>query len=310
MREESHGYGKLSDWVLLVTDYSNTLRVYYMDIISEVAELPKYGDLYVEEPSRRDGWSTFFGTKGEQISEGLSTLSRGACYGVDTTGMNGVRSGDTYRYCYQNFGVGPELPPLGGQALASYNHIKGERVVYYMPRINFLGKDTFSFHTLNGVDKSLMKGTVKVNVRNCRLAFSATKRRVQSRQHMLCSCSRTDRQYSGDPITCPLSLASVCSDLMESEIFYSLCGLCGRNSSSLASFSAECKEEINRATVLLQERRMCGGLEPLADCQTELTSEPARESFVFSGSPNTMDRITPLSNANDGQGFMWSAWLA
>ena len=70
----------------------------------------------------------------------------GPCYGVDTTGLNGVeRTGPAeYRYCQNNYGVGTVLGRMRTSGdIANTNFMRRERVVYYKPNPGYLGIDTF-----------------------------------------------------------------------------------------------------------------------------------------------------------------------
>jgi hypothetical protein len=303
--EQSHGRGALADWLLLITDYANNLRVYYMDITASVDVLPKYGYLHVEEKQQSPSpWSTIFsGRKAvEPLAAGLDYNLVGACSGVDTTGLQGVRSGEPYRYCYQNFGVGPALPPKS-RTRSAFNFVENQRIVYYRPRENFLGSDSFSYRILSGVNVSSTAGTVRVNVRNCRDP-SAKDKSPQIIQP-LCDCRRGDwRSPLGHPEECASAVLRVCSDLSIRWVFARLCNLCS------VPFSADCRTELDRSGALLEARGMCDASPRLLDCQMESFALPARESSISGGLTRPTDLLTPLDNANEGQGFMWSPHLA
>lgn len=106
---ESHGVGKLSEWVLLITDQANFMHAYYMDLTATIVSMPKYGELYKETPSPSSRWAQFYGSIGQALQQpltGRSTYEGGAlvyddiemkrtysqrrriapCYGVDVTG--------------------------------------------------------------------------------------------------------------------------------------------------------------------------------------------------------------------------------
>lgn len=69
------------------------------------------------------------------------------------------------------------------------------QAVYYRPKINYLGPDTFSYEIMVGVRPSEKQGTVSVNVRNCRSRSS----RYQDADP-LCGCLPTGRLPFGDSI--------------------------------------------------------------------------------------------------------------
>lgn len=64
---------------------------------------------------------------------------------------------------------------------------------------------------------------------------------------------------------------------------------------------------------LLKHRGMCAppdSPERLPDCQTETFGVPAREAYLAGKHNPPVEEMAPLSNANDGAGFMWTAHLA
>lgn len=69
------------------------------------------------------------------------------------------------------------------------------QAVYYRPKLNYLGPDTFSYEIMVGVRPSEKQGTVSVNVRNCRSRSS----RYQDADP-LCGCLPTGRLPFGDSI--------------------------------------------------------------------------------------------------------------
>lgn len=107
---------------------------------------------------------------------------------------------------------------------------------------------------------------------------------------------------------------STCRSRPRASVFASLCQAC-----VLApphdSPTADCRSETDRALTYLRRRGMCapaGSDERLPDCQTESFGLPAREAYVASGpaEPGPTEEVVPLSNANDGIGFMWTPYLA
>jgi len=289
------GSGSIGDWVLIITDYANLLRLVYMDVTGTLIDLPKYGDLYSETVTAVEGWELFFGEPAAtKVAVGASNRVLGSCAGTDPNGP--------YRTCYYNFGVAPSLSPPGSSDRAVFTFLDRERIIYYRPKLNFLGVDTFTYRISTGVTPSQSKGQVTVHVRNCRGMTSPVGQPARG----LCACVRTDHAYFGSP-SCPEAITTICADADLSMVFQGLCATC-----MFSMFSVECVSEVHRATVLMTERGMCETTSSTdRDCRTERFSLPPRESFTTGESPVAMWKIMPLKKgANLGRGFMYTPPLA
>jgi len=176
---ERNGFGKLSEWVLLVTDQSNFVSAYYMDLSATVVSLPKYGTLFVEESSPSGRWSQFYGSRGDTVQQAnpgetfakLNLPNRregtrafisnavetnwgrrrrvGPCYGTDTTGLNGVErtgpdspSSTNYRYCrYAGVGAGGSSRNYGVGTVLGRMWTSGE-----IANTNFLRRERIVYY--------------------------------------------------------------------------------------------------------------------------------------------------------------------
>jgi hypothetical protein len=311
--KEWHGLGRLSDWVLLITDQSNLLHAYYMDITATVTTHPKYGDLYVEQPSPSvRTWSQFYGSIGDPLEteyphNGLygsysptavkenwgNWRETGPSYGVDTTGLEGVEKTQLYRDHHRNYNVAPVWGRFRQDGNdARRNYLRDERIVYYIPKQGFQGLDHFSFNINYGVSTSDARGEVYVRVLNCRPYYRDIAKESYTSPHALCDCQTTDEEMFGDPLTCEPAVLQAC---MESpSLFIPMCVACASDDSGQVDFSAECRTQINRATSLLTERGMCDALEaPVCDVESYYPESP--EAWIIRHTPKRPNQLNRLS---------------
>jgi hypothetical protein len=309
--KEWNGLGRLSDWVLLITDQSNLLHAYYMDITATVTTHPKYGDLFVETPSpSARTWSQFYGSMGEHLEKpyvhnGLygsysptaveenwgRWRETGPSYGVDTTGLEGVQKTQLYRDHHGNYNVAPVWGRFrrDGDA-ANRNYLRGERIVYYKPKEGFLGLDHFTFKINYGLHTSA-RGEVFVRVQNCRPYYRDIAAESYGTPHSLCECQTTDDELFGSP-SCEPAVVETCAQ--SRSLFIPMCVACATNDAGGADFTAECRTQINRATSLLTERGMCSTLGlPVCDAETYNPFSP--EAFIIKNTPKRVNQLNRLS---------------
>jgi hypothetical protein len=289
----SGAMGTISDWVLIITDLSGVVHTYYQDVQAEVLSLPKFGELYLTEGS---AWSPY-GDWREAFEVGVSSRlhakpygerSLGLCLGVDTTGYNGVRSPiDHYRYCVDNFGVGPSLNSQTLGATPARFLLRGERVVVYRPFKNYLGPDYFTFHIFDGLalQNHVVEGglqgalnEVTMHVRQCRMFQRALDKGTVVPLHPLCACNQTESAMIDVSAggTCQPIIDSMCSDNRTRYTFLNMCQACdGRRSGTM-----DCIAETIRAVMLVTQRGFCSG-KPAMDCSQETLTLPGREANNF-----------------------------
>ena len=324
--------GTISDWVLLVTDLAGVLRVYYQDLFAQITALPKYGALYMTVPgtaSEYGDWRDFFEFEvSGQITARQDTLRKlGVCYGVDTTGMNGVNSPiNDYRYCPNNYGVPPTIGSKVGGDLPSPNYIRGERIVVYQPRQNYLGPDFFTYVVYDGlqiqthVDNAIQGTTneVEVNVRFCRQVASASRSTILP----LCACEQSEQAIVSNKIACLTARYDLCSSSTMKTSFQNMCMTCAYldtlvpNKTSNSTWnqvhiSGDCQSEIVRGVGFLVSRGMCS-LNSTVDCSSETLTKDGTERVNFLTlrpyiSPGS---FTSLGNSYGGYGFFNSPVLA
>jgi len=286
--EEMNGRGTFNDFVLVITDQTNTINRYYMETQALVKTLPKYGQLLVKEfddVDEGDWWT--FGDADKMTSEiGLEAVTGmernlGACYGVDTTGLNGVKNVGNHRHCPLNFGVGNLLNTQKEGAESKKRYLGKERVVYYKPNEDFEGVDHFTFSSLIGQQEG-DEVEVRINVRNCRRFFSDAKIGNFESTPSLCGCKRSEVDLFGSETLCPAEVRGVCGGV-EGERYTNMCVLCKGTDFSI--YTAECKIEIDRAVSMLESKGRCnGGGVPhggVPDCSGESVSSSAREPFIL-----------------------------
>lgn len=211
----------------------------------------------------------------------------GICLGVDTTGYNGIRSPiDHYRYCEDNFGVGPNLNSriLGDTALRA--SIQKELMVVYRPNFGYLGPDFFTFKVMNGlalqshISAGGVQGSeneVTMHVRNCRRFRSQLDFGTTPTKHPLCACNQTETAIidaSGTPACNPVR-ETLCSN-QSSETHYTFLNMCLACEGDRAN-SYTCMAETIRAVMLVVDRGFCSG-RPTMDCSQEILTQPGREA--------------------------------
>lgn len=309
-------YGTISDWVLVVTDYAGIVKVYYQDIRAEITSLPKYGKLLSTTSYTSNGygeWSEIMQLKELNEIQTSPELSRylSPCYGVDTTGLNGVRSGiNTYRYCSDNYGVGNVLNNRrDGDYPIPSQFIRNERVVFYVPNSKYLGPDYFTYRIYDeqSIQKNILnkiENEVTIHVRNCR---DNQNDKINNYLHPLCSCSSNSNYLIENYVDCHKNIQLVCSDTLTSDVFSNLCEVCetwyktsinnnSTNSSSSSSSyvsstysinttlsiipSSKCVSEIIRAVSFTVESKLCS-TDPSYYCYDEIFTDPGKEIYNY-----------------------------
>lgn len=285
--KENNGFGKIGDWILMVTDQVGEVHRYYSDQVAEVVTLPKYGTLsYLKAEKNEEGYSMYNGVKGENIeTEKGMGRKLAPCYGVDTAGLNGVESVGNHRYCPLNFGVGGLQSTQKTGAKATQNLIMNERVVVYTPFEDFLGFDHFTYRNyVNGVPGEIYE--VRVNVKNCRRYEKEESKGTESVVHELCACERTESELFGGELSCPLAIQSTCEATSTSEEVYPfMCRMCREEKASL--FSTECNVQVEKAVAYLKSKGLCDKTVPAGgypSCREEgTTNGVGREPFMMYG---------------------------
>ena len=324
--------GTLSEWVLLITDLAGVLTVYYQDLAASITSLPKYGTLSktVAYTSSEYGvWRDYFEVQaGGQLVPSPDTLRRlGVCYGVDTTGMNGVASPiGEFRYCPQSFGVPPTLGTNDLGDIPLPNFIRAERLVLYQPALNYLGPDYFTYVIYDGttlqshVANSFIGSTneVEINVRYCRLTASANRTSVEP----MCVCAQTEKALVNNKESCLAARYSLCQSTLKTH-FVNLCMTCSYLDSyhvtnrtdtnttyAAAHLTADCINEIVRAVGFFVSRSLCT-LSPPPDCATEtLTRDGLERANYLTLRPYiSPGSFTPLGNSYGGYGWFDSGSL-
>lgn len=331
----SGGDGSISDWVLIVTDMAGIVYPYYMDLRAEILTLPKYGDLYdaksmIETAGYGDWMDAFVIEQGPRIAGRIGgNRFLGPCYGLDT-------SGDGFRFCHKNFGVGPLLAStLNGDVSNNYTFLRNERLVAYKPKLRYEGPDYFTYRIFDGQNiqehtgvrsEALLSSRISINevtlhVRNCRL-YAGSKERHERQMvavedatafkkriiHPLCPCRSTEYDIIGNVTSCITGYDAVCSSNYSRYHFLNLCLVCG-GYSDRRKFSEACILEIIRAVSFVTQRGFCDTKPPM-DCSSELISLPGREAVNYlSLRPYTLHgSYTQLGNGIGGYGWYESAY--
>jgi hypothetical protein len=153
--------GAISDWVLHITDTNGVRHSFYMDLVSTVKTLPKYGVLYASDMA---GVGAYVGDEALIAPVMGETRHLSPCYGTHPL--------NEYYRCTHNFGVGNDLRNVKNinhrGDVAQDKSIRGDRVVYYQPFGSYLGPDEFTYEVRLGTEKSPRAGTVQISVKVCR----------------------------------------------------------------------------------------------------------------------------------------------
>jgi hypothetical protein len=231
----------------------------------------------------------------------------GQCYGVDTTLFNGVeRESEGFRYCQDNFGVGPSLSDHVMGDVAKTFYLRNERVVAYLPYLRYRGPDYFTYKIYDGqtVQKHVTQtgklgdeNQVALHVRDCRTANYLTQFNISSPIHPLCTCQSNELSLVGDSTACNLVRASLCTDKTTATYghFESMCLACRdkvitviKESLSLdppvtepqVGLRGECLAQTMRAVSMLKNSGLCSTT-PFMDCSAESITAPGRERINY-----------------------------
>ena len=291
---EKNGVGKLNDWILMITDHAGVVHRYYSDQLSSILTLPKYGELFLTEMSEKDEGYRGYNGRGADEGRGRVEEAEGMgrklspCYGVDTTGLNGVDSVGSHRYCPLNFGVGGLMNTQKGGAMSKTTLLGKERVVVYRPFRDFLGVDHFTYQPWDGVDKGEVT-EVRIEVKNCR-RFERAVTKGDVGVQGLCSCRRTEAELFGGA-GCVAAVQATCglstSSFEEHPVMCSMCDWAGlQGFTGVAQHSSGCKVEIEKAVALMESKGMCDAEVPkegYPSCREESTTANAREPYILYG---------------------------
>jgi hypothetical protein len=282
--------GTVSDWVLVVTDLAGITQTHYQDLRAEVTAMPKYGQLITSTTgttSPYSEWRDAFELSEDGYIAVSADMKRslGICNGVDTTGMNGVRSGyNTYRYCPDSYGVGHTLNNrLTGDYPNKNQFLRNERALFYIPNTDYRGPDFFTYKIFEGpkIQKSsaTTDNEVTVHVRKCRDNQAV---RVAEGVHTLCSCSASEDYVVGDWTTCHASIQTICAaDSIYFDSFFNLCLQCDDiTANDIRGVHAGCRSEIIRTVSYLVASRRCD-TEPYYSCGDEIVTGGGKESFNY-----------------------------
>ena len=338
--------GKVSDVVLVITDYAGYVHTYYQDITAIVSTLPKYGRLYdtvrLEDKYGKllspRTWNDAFQLQVDtsQIIERSLTGSRklGVCYGVDTSGKNGIKSGNNgYRYCIKNYGVPPMIGDHYKGDVATPLFLQAERVVAYTPYFGYTGPDYFTYEIYDGLNKQshitdqgvqITSNEVTMNIRDCRVVDYKKQFNITESLHPLCSCAEIEgSSLMGVNVTlCDTVRSNICSTstYKERPFFISMCTACEYSTyiheyllnkdDNIGSKRGNCLAQTMRAVYLITQAGLCSTT-PRLDCSTESFTEPGKESknFLSLNSPIATGFFSALGNSFGGEGRFNSAPL-
>ncbi|GLE05664.1 hypothetical protein PINS_up014704 [Pythium insidiosum] len=202
VRPNRHGAGAISDWVLYITNAAGKVRRYDLDVKARVQTLPRYGKLYVDiseteadhldrdqngvldlmeanrylsrfylnynvlpiETRLRVLWDFF---------DGYSTFGSGHAIEIlsDPSEREPLLPVACDRECLvTRFGQDPyHYPTTTGDVGNKLLFITRDRVVRYIPDAGFLGRDVFTYSISVGAQESVVRGSVFVYVKNCKL---------------------------------------------------------------------------------------------------------------------------------------------
>jgi hypothetical protein len=263
--------GTVSDWVLIITDLTGIVHAYYQDLKSIVTSMPQFGRLYSSTPATSSpygGWRDLFELipGHEFITDEPSEMYQGNCLGVDTSGLNGIRSPQNgYRFCSETYGMRPSLNRRLAGDIPAHQVTRQERVIIYRPNPGYKGLDSFTYSIADGLSTQVgtsgyLSFQVVSHVRYCRSDSTISNNIL----HSLCECSQNENSLTGDP-ACAISRARVCKDKSSFAHFSQMCLSCKD------PFSSGCKSETTRAVYFLRLNGSCLGLD-FSSCQDEIQS--------------------------------------
>jgi hypothetical protein len=250
---------------------------------------------------------------GELVAKVGGERHLGVCYGVDTSGTNGVRSGTNgFRYCPDNFGVGPLVTTRRLGDTAEENFIRYERVVIYVPKLNYLGPDYFTYLIKDGSNLQLhtiennaigSENQVTIHVRNCRRVKAALYRQEYKLTQPICVCKSSETALIADERNCHIAIQSICNQETSRSQFLSLCLACTLNLPQDLQ-SQECLDQTIRAVSFMYSLSLCTK-EPTVDCSSERITLPGHESvnYLSLAPPMLEDSFTALGNGIGGIGW-------
>jgi hypothetical protein len=292
-------YGTISDAVLVITDIVGITHSYYQDLSAEVTSLPKYGKLYKSRSYSTHSygdWRELFDIteNGELVVREGGSRYMGYCNGVDTSGMNGVRSGvDGYRHCTDNFGVPPEFADYTLGDHASENYLRDERVVIYKPNLRYLGPDGFTYKVFDGVNEqvhSVKNGIagylneVTVHVRTCRVYDYKVSKSIATTLEPICDCEESEYSIFNDEEKCNEARTDICDDVSKHDHYYAMCVACTQGFDT-----SECITQTTRALGFMSAKGLCSTA-PRIDCSDETVTAPGRDRI------NYMSLKAPISS--------------
>jgi hypothetical protein len=294
---------------LIITDMVGVVHTYYQDLRAEVTSLPKYGKLINavrHTPSPFGDWREAFevGPGEELVPRDGGRRYLGICYGVDTSGKNGVRSGDPKanldinmvrpgtsgpRFCTDNYGVGLSIDLA--RNLGDYPNqyfLRYERIVLYKPNLNYIGPDYFTYiihdglniqNHVSGSSATLIGSTneVTLHTRYCRRYAKAVQFNVQKAVNPICVCAQNEIGVIPNRPACDAARTQMCRDPMASVQFLSLCQVCF---GVQGIQSGECQAQTGRAVSYLTKSQMCNAL-PVMDCSDEFVTVDGAEATNY-----------------------------
>ena len=319
--EPSHGntkfgyggaYGTISDAVLVITDIVGITHSYYQDLSAEVMSLPKYGKLYKSRSYSANSygdWRDLFdiAENGQLVAREGGARYMGYCYGVDTSGMTGVRSGvDGYRHCVDNYGVPPELAAytVGDQAIE--NFLRDERVVIYKPNSRYLGPDGFTYKVYDGVNEQVhiikngvlgYLNEVTVHVRTCRMYEYKVSNNIATTLEPICDCEQSEYSIFKDEQKCNVARIDICQDASKYNHYYAMCVAC-----NYGYDTSECIGQTTRALGLMTSKGLCSTL-PRTDCSDETVTVPGRDRINYMSLKAPMSTYHSFTTLGNSFGF-------
>jgi hypothetical protein len=328
-------YGTVSEAVMIITDLSGIVHVYYQDIRAQVTSLPKYGTLFDAAqftPSPYGDWREAFevSNSGQSLQPKFGfRRNLGVCYGSNSEGAT-----QPFRYCADNYGNGIPLDLRVLGDTADYNSMRHERVVAYVPATHYLGPDYFEYIIYDGLSvQNHISWTglpdsvnqVTTHVRNCRRVAAQMTYGVKTVKHPLCVCADTERGMINNTLHCFNSLETICAANSTSrKDFLNPCLACiqitnttttlagGQTTETTTTYSytanGECLAQIGRAVSMLNSIGLCSSA-PAMDCNSEQLTMPGNEIFNYlTLSPPMLEKsFTMLGNGVGAVGWFKSA---